>query len=78
MTLTPTSIDELRQMVSVHSRVSFRGGGTKPGLSSPVSPSINLSRLSGIVAHTPEECTFTLRAVWPLTETLIVPTDTDA
>ena len=78
MTLTPTSIDELRQMVSAHSRVSLRGGGTKPGLSSPVSPSpapvaqdfspalgptlLDLSRLSGILAHTPEECTFTALA----------------
>jgi glycolate oxidase FAD binding subunit len=72
MTLSPTSIDELRQMVPAHPRVSLRGGGTKPGLSSPVSPSpvaqgfspavIDLSRLTGIVAHTPEECTFTALA----------------
>ena len=72
MTISPASIEELRQAVAAHPRVSLRGGGTKTGLSSPVSPSpvaqgfstalVDLSRLSGIVAHTPEECTFTALA----------------
>ena len=72
MTISPASIEELRQAVAAHPRVWLRGGGTKTGLSSPVSPSpvaqgfspalIDLSRLSGIVAHTPEECTFTALA----------------
>jgi glycolate oxidase FAD binding subunit len=72
MTISPASIEELRQAVAAHPRVWLRGGGTKTGLSSPVSPSpvaqgfspalVDLSRLSGIVAHTPEECTFTALA----------------
>lgn len=75
MTISPASIDELRQAVAAHPRVSLRGGGTKTGLSSSPSPVaalegrtvhdvvlIDLSRLSGIVAHTPEECTFTAMA----------------
>jgi glycolate oxidase FAD binding subunit len=74
MTLAPASIDDLRQMVTSHPRVRLRGGGTKPGLSSPAMAAglqartvddavvLELSRLSGIVEHTPQECTFTALA----------------
>ena len=63
MTVSPGSIDELKQAVAAHPRVSLRGGGTKPGLLSRARHTlIDLSRLAGIVEHTPEECTFTALA----------------
>ena len=62
MTISPGSIDELQQAVAAYPRVSLRGGGTKPALSSSHPTVIELSRLSGIVEHTPEECTFTALA----------------
>jgi glycolate dehydrogenase FAD-binding subunit len=70
MTPQPTSIDELRQVIVAEPRVRVRGGGTKPGLSAPHGNEavIELSALSGIVEHTPEECTFTALAGTPVVE----------
>jgi glycolate dehydrogenase FAD-binding subunit len=63
MTISPASIEELRQAIAAHPRVRLRGGGTKSGLPSADGATlIDLSGLSGIVAHTPEECTFTALA----------------
>jgi glycolate dehydrogenase FAD-binding subunit len=64
MTQSPATIDDLRRAVAATPRISIRGGGTKPGLSglSDDRSVIDLSSLTGITEHTPEECTFTALA----------------
>lgn len=64
MTVHPASIDELRDAVIASPRVTVRGAGTKPALSSARGDRtiIDLSGLAGIVEHTAEECTFTALA----------------
>jgi len=64
MSVRPTSIDELCDAVVSVSRLSVRGGGTKPALSiaRPEGEVLDVSGLSGIVEHVPEECTFTALA----------------
>jgi glycolate oxidase FAD binding subunit len=64
MTLRPASIEDLQAALAGHTRVHVRGGGTKPGLSSPRAgrPTLDLTGLAGVLEHTPEECTFTALA----------------
>lgn len=64
MTLRPSTIDELRDIVPQHPRLRIRGGGTKPGLSDARGGEevLDLSALAGVIEHTPEECTFTALA----------------
>ncbi len=66
MTSRPTTIDEVRQAVVQQPRMRIRGGGTKSltiaGLTIDDWPVLDVSGLSGIVEHTPEECTFTALA----------------
>jgi glycolate oxidase FAD binding subunit len=68
MTLQPTTIEELQQAVRAASKLRVRAGGTKPALSGAIgdSPVLDLSRLSGIVEYTPEECTFTALPATPI------------
>jgi glycolate oxidase FAD binding subunit len=68
--LQPTSIAELAAAIPQRPRWSVRGGGTKPGLARAGDDHavLDLSRLAGIVEHTPEECTFTARAGTPVVE----------
>jgi glycolate oxidase FAD binding subunit len=60
----PTSIEELREVVVSSKHVRLRGGATKPGLARPRDDGgcVDLTALSGIVEHVPEECTFTALA----------------
>jgi glycolate oxidase FAD binding subunit len=64
MTHRPETIDELRHAVAATTRLSIRGGGTKPGLSGPFNNRsvIDLSGLTGVTEHKPEECTFSALA----------------
>jgi glycolate oxidase FAD binding subunit len=64
MTARPTSIAALETIVPMHPRVRVRGGGTKTALSAPNADAatLDLGSLTGIVEHTPEECTFTALA----------------
>ena len=70
MTHRPASIDELRHIAATEPRVRVRGHGTKPGLSGVTLDEtvVDLSALTGIVEHTPEECTFTALAGTPVAE----------
>jgi len=63
----PTSIEDLRHAVVTTPRISVRGGGTKPGLSGQPDDRtlIDLSGLTGVTEHTPEECTFSALAGTP-------------
>lgn len=59
-TMRPTSIDDLAAAIPQQPRWVVRGGGTKSALAArPDGPILDLSGLAGIVAYTPEECTFT-------------------
>ena len=60
----PTSVAELAATIPQRPAWSVRGGGTKPGLARAGDDHavLDLSRLSGIVEHTAEECTFTALA----------------
>ena len=64
MNLQPTSIAALEAIVPAYPRLRPRGGGTKRALSGtvPGTTTLDLSALTGIVEHTPEECTFTALA----------------
>lgn len=70
MTLTPSSIDDLSRIIVAHPRLRVRGGGSKTALSRPRAGEeiLELAKLSGVVEHTPEECTFTALAGTPLRE----------
>ncbi len=70
MTLGPASIDELRHIAATEPRVRVRGYGTKPGLSDVTDDEtvVDLSALTRVVEHTPEECTFTALAGTPVAE----------
>ena len=61
--LTPTTVDELQDIVRSHERLHPRGGGTKSALSTPLDGTehLELSKLSGIVEYDPGELTFTLQ-----------------
>jgi glycolate oxidase FAD binding subunit len=60
----PTSIAEVSSAMPQGRSWAVRGGGTKPGLARVGQGHglLDLSRLAGIVEHTPEECTFTALA----------------
>ena len=60
----PITIDELAASIPARPAWIVRGGGTKPALArrSDDHAILDLSRLAGIVEHTPEECTFTALA----------------
>jgi glycolate oxidase FAD binding subunit len=64
MTLRPTSLEDLQAAVAAHPRVHVRGAGTKTALSGARAgtPTLDLSGLTGVLEHTPEECTFTALA----------------
>ena len=64
MTLRPTSLEDLQAAVAEHPRVHVRGAGTKTALSGARAgtPTLDLSGLTGVLEHTPEECTFTALA----------------
>ncbi|MBA2353358.1 MAG: FAD-binding protein [Acidobacteria bacterium] len=70
MIVQPASIDELAEVVPAHARLRVRGGGSKPALSSPLPgvTTLDLSALTGITEHTPEECVFTALAGTPIAE----------
>jgi glycolate oxidase FAD binding subunit len=70
MTHQPVSIDDLQQVVATTPRLSIRGGGTKPGLSAllPNRSIVEMSGLTGVTEHTPEECTFSALAGTPIAE----------
>ncbi len=67
-TLHPETIAEAQDMVAASSRLCVRGGGSKPGLSTPSSDAtcLDLSRLSGIIEHDPNEFVFTAYAGTPV------------
>jgi glycolate oxidase FAD binding subunit len=64
MTLRPTSLEDLQGAVAEHPRVRVRGAGTKSALSGARArtPTLELAGLTGVLEHTPEECTFTALA----------------
>jgi glycolate oxidase FAD binding subunit len=64
MTLRPTSLEDLQGAVAEHPRVHVRGAGTKSALSGARArtPILELAGLTGVLEHTPEECTFTALA----------------
>src|SRR5581483_5893664 len=65
------TIDELRDAVLGSARVTVRGAGTKPALSTPPGQGVSLldlSRLRGIVKYDPGELTLTVRAGTPVAE----------
>jgi glycolate dehydrogenase FAD-binding subunit len=64
MTLQPTSVEDLQAAVTQHPRVHVRGAGTKTALSAPRpgTPTLDVAGLTGVLEHTPEECTFTALA----------------
>jgi glycolate dehydrogenase FAD-binding subunit len=64
MTIRPTSIEDLQRAVAGHPRVHVRGAGTKTALSAPRAgtPTLDVAGLTGVLEHTPEECTFTALA----------------
>ncbi len=66
----PTTIEEVQQAVCAAPQVLPRGGGTKPALSTASEgvAALDLSRLSGVIAYTPEELTFTALAGTPLAQ----------
>ena len=70
MTLQPKSVGDLAALLPAHPRLRVRGAGTKCALSGPIleAPTLDLTALSGIVEHTPEECTFTALAGTPVAE----------
>jgi len=70
MTLQPKSVGDLTALLPAHPRLRVRGAGTKCALSGPIleAPTLDLTALSGIVEHTPEECTFTALAGTPVAE----------
>ena len=59
----PTSIAEVAAAIPTGRSWAVRGGGSKPGLARAGGHDVlDLSKLAGIVEHTPEECTFTALA----------------
>ena len=64
MIARPASIAELEAIVPMHPRLRVRGGGTKTALSAPDpnAATLELGSLTGMVEHSPEECTFTALA----------------
>lgn len=80
MSLKPESIEELQALfrndrltaplLQDRPRLLPRGGGSKPGLSTPVQSvqTLEMSGLSGMRAYAPEEFTFTALAGTPLAE----------
>lgn len=68
MTVLPQSLDALCAAVLAQPLVGVQGAGTKSGLATTAEHVIGLAALTGIVEHTPEECTFTALAGTPLAE----------
>jgi len=68
MTVLPQSVDALCAAVLAQPHVGVLGAGTKSGLAPAASDVIGLAALTGIVEHTPEECTFTALAGTPVAD----------
>lgn len=68
--LQPTNITELQSIVRQGQRLTSRGGGTKPALSTPASGSevLDLAQLRGVLEYNPGEYTFTALAGTPIQE----------
>jgi glycolate oxidase FAD binding subunit len=68
--LTPTTVEELQEIVRSHERLHLRGGCTKSALSTPLdgTQALDVSGLSGIVEYDPGELTFTALGGTPVAE----------
>ena len=67
MTLQPTRVDELQDMIRDTAAVRIRAGGTKSHVL-PDERVVDVTRLTGILEYSPEECVFTALAGTPLRE----------
>jgi glycolate oxidase FAD binding subunit len=68
--LQPTTTAELQEIVTASPRLCVRGGGSKPGLSTPAAgaTAVDLRRLSGILEYVPDEFVFTAYAGTPVSQ----------
>jgi glycolate oxidase FAD binding subunit len=67
MTLQPTRVDELQDIICDAAAVRIRAGGTKSQVT-PDAHVIDMTRLAGILEYSPEECVFTALAGTSLRE----------
>ncbi len=66
--MSPSSPEELAEIVRSTPRLQAVGSGTKPRLYAPEVPRVSITALTGIVEYDPSEFTFTARAGTPLRE----------
>ena len=68
MSLQPTTLEELQEMVAANRSLLPVGGGTKPALSAASNGAtrLDMSRLSGLIEYEPGEYTFTAYAGTPV------------
>jgi glycolate oxidase len=68
--LQPQSVAEVQEAVRSCQRIALRGGGSKPGMSTPLDgvTVLDMRGLSGIVEYEPDEFVFTALAGTPLAE----------
>ena len=66
----PSTAVEIQEIVRHNRRISVRGGGSKPALSTPPADGLllDLSGLAGLVEYEPAEFTFTAQAGTPIAE----------
>jgi glycolate oxidase FAD binding subunit len=67
MTLEPSTLDELLQVVPAHDTIRVRAGGTKSG-SAPSGVTLDLRRLRGIADYSSDECVVTALPGTPIAE----------